>query len=311
MPLFPSSIPLGGTPQAPPPADPTDLVAATAGGVRRYNEVIYAQVMGYRPLCLDLLIPDGSPSLPPIVVVIHGGGWSMGRRGLDQAFPVNFAMLAQRLLDGGFAVASADYRLTGEAIWPAQIQDLRAAVRWLRTAGPVLGFDASRLGVIGESAGGHLSLMLGTNASNPSFDNEDGVRAGSVDVQAAVAWYPPTDLFRLESQRLPESPADHSSADAPESLLIGAAVEDHRELADSASPITYVSAASAPTLLIHGDHDVVVPFEQSVSFESAMQRVGASARLLAVHGADHCFLGADDEPLIDASVEHFRKHLSS
>ena len=155
--------------------------------------VPYAAIPGSRPLELDLYLPAYAAKPAPVVVFLHGGGWRLGsRHSLGLAYADAAPTPFQRLAQGGLAVASADYRLSGEARWPAQLHDAKAAVRWLRARASELGIDQARVAAWGESAGGHLAALLGLTGTES--DGEVGVLGPSSAVGAVVAWYAPSDL---------------------------------------------------------------------------------------------------------------------
>ncbi|MFK0154727.1 alpha/beta hydrolase fold domain-containing protein [Streptomyces sp. NPDC090493] len=258
-------------------------------------------------MTLDLVMPadvNGRPPAEPVPVVLwlHGGAWAFGSpRELPP--PLRAADPLEHVLDAGWAVAAAEYRLSGEASFPAQLDDAKAAVRWLRHFAPRLGLDADRIAVWGESAGGHLASLL---ALTPGT-------TGSDEVQAAVVWYGPSDLTALQGQAHPEATLDHDAADSPESRLIGGPLSEHPGRAAAASPITYARQAPAqlpPMLLMHGTDDRFVPYQQSVGLAEALAQRGAPVELRLVDGADHLFRGADLPGLVDASIGFLSRALS-
>ncbi len=188
----------------PPPAHTAPLPPArtTADGVRVLAGVPYAALPGARPLELDLYLPAHRA---PVVLFLHGGGWRLGSRhsaGPQFAGSAPFEQLAQ----AGIGVASIDYRLSGEAVWPAQLHDAKAAVRWLRSRADELDVDPDRIAAWGESAGGHLAALLGLTGGE--LDGEVGVTGVPSSVRAVVAWYPPTELATVAD------PADPTSREA-------------------------------------------------------------------------------------------------
>jgi len=268
----------------------------------------YAIVDGFRPLELDLVVPEGDGP-HPVVLWIHGGAWRMGTN-RDTVGPVPSSAIRAGLLDEGLAVASVQYRLTAEAPFPAQLHDVVAAVRWLRHYSDELRLDPARVGAWGESAGGHLTAFLGLNIDDVGLLGHAGVGEGRTDVQAAVPWYPPTDLLSLGADALiPGIPMDHDAPDSPESHLVGGAVQDRPDEARAASPITYASASAAPMLLVHGDGDVVVSPRQSERLAAALREAGAKVELVLVPGANHVLTGVDPSPYVKRSVDFLVAHL--
>lgn len=265
-----------------------------------YSGITYATLLGYRPLQLDLWVPE-SPESPPLVVWIHGGAWLIGdRRYLpatlrpDQLFEVALA--------AGLAVASIDYRLSLEAPFPAQLHDAKAAVRYLRAHSAELGVDVSRIGVWGESAGGHLAAMVALTGHRPDLEGDIGVVGPSSAVDVAVDWYGPSDL-----KAIPGKPPALAGLLPPELLdpegILVRGVDDATRA--NASPLSYVSALSPPFLLVHGTEDRVVPYDHSVNLAKALTAVGVPNRLEPVEGADHIFAGYSNvDGLVDLSVQY-------
>ncbi|MEQ8847463.1 family 16 glycoside hydrolase [Botrimarina sp.] len=233
---------------------------------------------------LDLYLPKNRDRTRPLPLVayIHGGGWRHGSK--------DKANLVKRLAESGrYAAASIGYRLTDEAVWPAQIHDCKAAIRWLRANAKRHGYDPQRIGVWGISAGGHLVAMLGVSRGSEFVEGDLGPHTdASSEVACVVNWFGPSDLTAMGPQG-----TELSGPDAPQSLLVGGAVEENAALARTASPIHYASADDAPMLIVHGTRDPLVPFEQSAELLHALQSAGAPIALLAVQGAGHGGLGGE------------------
>ena len=269
-----------------------------------YTDVEFAMPTGYRPLRLDLTVPPvGAPV--PVVLFIHGGAFMFGSRRSHPLLPP----IREALLDRGIAVAAVEYRLSGEARFPALVHDVHAAVRWLRSFGPAIGLRGDAIGAWGESAGGYLAVFLGLNITDPALVGDIGVADVSSDVQAAVGWYPPTRFLTMDAEAPPEAAMPHDAADSPESLLIGGAIQENPEATAFASPISHVGPAAAPMLLIHGLRDRVVPFPQSVALDEALRRVGADVTLELVPDADHVFVGVDVAPIVARSADFLAERL--
>jgi acetyl esterase/lipase len=245
-------------------------------GDRIHDGLTYAEWPGYRPLLMDVHVPPGVDGVP-VVVWIHGGAFLSGdRRYLPPT--VRPGAVFEALTASGIACATIDYRLSGEAMWPAQRDDVLAAIEYLRVHATELGIDTGRLGIWGESAGGHLALIGALTA--PA-------------VTAAVAWYPLTDVLDL----------DDIGPDSPEFGLIGGSPLELPDLAAATSPITYVHAGAPPILFVHGDSDHDLPASQSERMHERLVAAGADSTYHVVPGADHCFAGyADIDGLIDESV---------
>ncbi|MCX4647954.1 alpha/beta hydrolase [Streptomyces sp. NBC_01446] len=271
-----------------PPADEREP------GVRELRGVPYGVVEGGRPLELDLWLPKVNQAGPvPLVLFVHGGSWRRGRRDdmgpcMRSWVPGPFA----RIASAGFAVACADYRLSGEATFPGALDDLRAALRWLTLRSAELDIDTERTVVLGEYAGGHLASLLALTHTDPS-------PAG------AVIWYAPSDLTTARGSFAPEDPA------TPEALLLGAAPAAVPQRARAASPVAQVRAGAPPFLLVHGDEDTLVACSHSESLAAALEQAQVPAWLWKVTGGDHGW-----HRLPDAQVEEiftrsltFARHL--
>jgi acetyl esterase/lipase len=290
--------------------DPGRLHTFTPWRDPSYRDVQYAIAEGYRPLLLDLTLPAERRHPAPVVVCIHGGAWITGSHKSTPDEPVDHQSIWDAFLARGLAVASVQYRHSAEAVFPAQLHDLKAAVRWLRRYGNELGLDPDRIGVWGESAGGHLAALLALNTSLPELEGDIGVTGVDSHVRAAVAWYPPTDLTSIQEQMPIGSTFRHDVPDSPESLLLGSTPASDPARAVQASPITYVGPGSAPILLVHGDRDDVVPYEQSASLHQRILQNGQVSTLLTAPGANHCFSGVDPLPYIEATADELQSRLA-
>jgi acetyl esterase/lipase len=248
---------------------------------------------GQQSLKLDLLRPKAQPQVAmPVVVYIHGGRWQTGDK--SKGIP-----LLARLVERGYLGASINYRLSGEAVFPAQIEDCRCAIRFLRSRAKQYHIDPDRIGVWGESAGGHLAALLGTAGGLKEFDGSGGAAELSSRVQAVCAWFAPSDL--------PSQARWSGMADQAIAKLLGGTVADHPEKAAKASPITHVSADDPPFLLMHGDQDALVPPVQSEKLHAALTKAGVKSTLHIVKGAGHrLFTGAEVETIVD---DFFDQHL--
>lgn len=263
--------------------------------------VPYAVRPGFRPLQLDLYRPTGDGP-HPVVLFLHGGGWRLGSRGMfcptwRHWQPDPFA----RIVDAGFAVASAEYRLSGEAVFPAQRDDVTDALRWVAARADELGVDPGRVVVWGESAGGHLAALLGLTAT----------RARPGAVTGVVDWYGPSNLTTLAVQAGADAVPRSDAADSREALLIGAPAADAPELARAASPVSYVHAAAPPFHIAHGTMDRFVPVGQSEELAEALRRAGVPVELELVDGADHMWQGAIDPEAIFTRALDFAKRIAS
>ncbi len=279
---------------APPPSSTS--TAAGVGGVRFVGGLAYAAPLGFRPLLLDLYLPAAGSDPPPLVVFMHGGGWLRGDRAMvGPGFAAWRPGPLARLAADGFAVASVDYRLSGEARFPAQLEDVSAAVDWLTGQAGQYGFDADRIVLWGESAGAHLAALL-------------GLRSAFARVRGVVDWYGPADLIALDEQVGAAGALTDDPLDSREARLLGAPVAQVPELARAASPLSHVRAGAPPFLIAHGTADRAVPFSQSQALADALAAARADVRLEAVDDADHMWVGvADLTPLYRAVVAFARE----
>ncbi len=249
-----------GGPSGPGPGPGTD---------RTFPDLAYASVSSTQRL--DLYLPPVGDGPFPLVIWVHGGGWETGDKELTAApFPLG-------LLDHGFALASVNYRLSGEATFPAPIHDVKAAVRWLRANAAQYRLDPNRFGAWGSSAGGHLVALLGTSTGAAALEGSELGNAGvSSRVQAVVDWFGPTDLSRLAEDAEAVGCSSlairiHTSPQSPEARMMGAPIDDRPDLAAVANPVTYVSADDPPYLIQHGAIDCIVPLPQSDDLEGALE----------------------------------------
>ena len=253
---------------------------------------------------LDLYLPPDTATATgslPLIVYVHGGAFMFGDR--------NSAFLPVRLLSRGYAIASLDYRLSGDAPFPAQIEDCKAAVRWLRAHAAQYNLDANRFASWGESAGGNLAALLGTAGASKTFDVGANLEYSSA-VQGVVDLYGPTDFLQMDAHRLPGGD-QHNPADSPESRLIGGALQKNKAKVERANPISYVSGATPPFFIAHGKQDHVVPLHQSQLLVVALVQAGVPVNFLPVSGADHGFKNATPAQLqqIDNATDAFLKEL--
>jgi acetyl esterase/lipase len=183
-------------------------------------------------------------------------------------------------------VASIGYRLSGDALFPAQIEDCKAAIRWLRAHAKEYGLNPARFGVWGSSAGGHLVVLLGTSGGVKEFDVGANLDQSS-RVQAVCDYYGPTDLLQMDAHALPSARLKHDPANSPESRLIGGAIQENKEKAARVNPITYVTPDDPPFLIVHGDADPTVPIHQSQLLFEALKKAGVSVHFHTIKGAGH------------------------
>ncbi|MET9610652.1 alpha/beta hydrolase [Streptomyces sp. NPDC006512] len=298
----------------PPPYQPPVPPVTGADGVRFFDGVTYATTPGFRPRLLDVRVPAGEGPFPA-VVWIHGGGWLEG----DRRYPpptVPAALLHGAVLGAGLALVSIDYRHSLEAPFPAQLHDVKAAIRYVRAHAGTLGIDPDRIGVWGESAGGHLAALAGLvgpgSPDGAALEGAHGVGSGATGVSAVVDWYGVSDLPALADHPMPAMLGGADFPDPYEALLGGTEAE-RPALARAASPVTYAEGSNPPPfLLVHGTRDGLVPYSQSESLARALSDAGGEVTLRPVEGADHIFLGSPDiEAIVAESAAFLAGHLGA
>lgn len=256
----------------PPPAVPPGVVA--------HRDLAYVE-KGHPRQVLDLFVAEKAARPLPVIIWIHGGGWAAGDKSgcppLRQGF-------AQR----GYAIASLNYRLSQHAPFPAQLEDCKAAIRWLRANARAYGIDPARFGVWGSSAGGHLVALLGVTGDLTEFD-VGAHREFSSAVQCVMDDYGPTDFLQMDAHRPAGAVLSHNAPTSPESRLIGGPITDPGNQAKvaRANPVTHVSPGDAPFLINHGDEDAVVPHHQSELLFAALKAAGVPVRFNTVKGGGH------------------------
>jgi acetyl esterase/lipase len=228
---------------------------------------------------LDLYLPakQKSDKKLPLLVWIHGGGWRAGSKA-DVPAPTALAL-------NGYAVASLNYRLTDRAKFPAQILDCKTAIRYLRKHADEYGIDADRIGVWGASAGGHLVALLGTTNDSKEFDRVGGNLDVSSRVEAVCDICGPSDLTTIKQQCGP----DYRLKDMVRTFL-GGDPEEVKDIALDASPVAHVAPGNPPFLIMHGDHDELVPYEQGKELYNALKKAQVDARLFTAKGGTHGFM---------------------
>jgi len=276
-------------------AEPSVLAAA---GTRELHDIPYVSG-GTEEQRLDLYLPPARTPVP-LVVWIHGGGWQGGSKSFCPA---------RRMLALGYAAASIEYRLSSTAIYPAQIEDCKAAIRYLRAHAAEYGIDPKRIGVWGASAGGHLVALLGVTGNIRDFDVGENLDQSSA-VQCVVDWFGPADFLRwgTTDMRMPENP-NPPPANSPLTRLIGGPVSTHQEAARRASPLFFVQRDSAPFLILHGDRDPLVPLQQSRELHAALQKAGVESTLKVIPGGGHGGPGFGTPENYKLIEDFFQQHL--
>ena len=251
---------------------------ATPDDVEVRRDVVFGQGGG-RDLTMHLVLPKKPRNAPsPAFVWIHGGGWKGGTKdgGVRQCIP---------LVRQGFVGATIEYRLTGEAPFPAQIEDCKCAIRYLRAHAKKYNLDPNRIAVAGSSAGGHLAALVGTSGGVADLEGSGGWPKQRSDVQAVIDLYGPTDFKAFVSTPGYER---HNDDGSPESALLGGGeVLPQTEGIKRINPITYVDQDDPPFLIIHGSKDPTVPLNQSTALHDALQNAGVSTKLHVIDGARH------------------------
>ena len=248
---------------------------------------------GGRSLEADILLPPLEEKNRPAVLFIHGGGWIEGDRSQLRGYGILLARL-------GFVCMCNSYRLSNESIWPAQVQDVNCAIRYLRANATDLGLDPNRIGVSGNSAGGHLSLMAAATNYDQIFEGDGGSNEVSSEIKAVCAIYPPTIIRQLEML----NPLENAFL-----MLMGK--EAKKEDFDKASPLNYVTEDYPPCMLIHGSADSVVRLKDSTKFYEKLIEFNRPASLHIFSEEEHAFDGEPDygRAIADLQALFFKKYL--
>lgn len=249
-----------------------------------FKDIAYATVSPAQKL--DVYLPATGKKPFPVIVSIHGGAFMFGDKADGQVNPMLEAMKR------GYAVVSINYRLSGEAIFPAQIHDVKAAIRWVRAQADTYGLDSARIAVWGGSAGGHLSALAGVSGDVAALEDLSLGNAGfSSRVHAVVDWFGPIDFLTMDEQfrQSGKGKPDHSLAGSPESKLLGAQITTVPELVAKASPASYITSDDPPFFIQHGTIDHLIPTAQSEAFAAALVTVLGKEKvtLSLLEGADH------------------------
>jgi len=268
-------------------------------GIERIADIVYAE-RASRALRMDLYRPSARTDKLPIVVWIHGGAWRTGDKGEEVGH------LAP-LVRAGVACARIEYRYSSEACFPAQLQDVAAAVAYVRAHADTFGVDPQRVGLWGDSAGGHLVLLYGLAPSHPALARDDGSSEEPRCVQAVCDWYGPTDLLHFGSDL---GVADTADTVSPIREFVGGQLRDQAEVARSASPVTWATGDAPPLLIVHGTADTVVPIAQSERLFDMLRTCGADVTFERVPEAGHGWPGFwDCEAQILASCRFLCRRL--
>jgi acetyl esterase/lipase len=288
----------------PPPAN-TDHVK------RKFLDIPYASLS--RAQKLDIYLPDEGEGPFPVIVWIHGGAFTGCDKADIQVLP------SIEGLKRGYAVVAINYRLSGEARFPALVHDAKAAIRWIRANAQIYHFDPSRIAAWGSSAGAYLALMLGTSAGVEKLED---LNIGNPDqpstVQAVVDWFGPSDFLKMDEQLeesglYPLPGMEHNGANSPESLLLGHKITEIPEQVRAANPITYIQPKAPPFLIQHGTKDAVVPVQQSVGLAAKLKVVLGNdiVTLELFEEAEHGDPRFETPENVDKVLDFLDKHLKS
>jgi acetyl esterase/lipase len=250
---------------------------------------------------VDLYLPGKADAPLPVIVWIHGGAWSGGSK--DQPGQV-LAFVGK-----GYAVASVGYRLSQHAMFPAQIEDCKAAVRWLRANAKAYRLDPEHIGVWGASAGGHLVALLGTTGAVKELEGRGGNAEESSRVQAVVDFFGPTDFLQMDAHAVKGATMKHAPANSPESRLIGGAIGQNVEKVQRANPVQYVTKDAPPFFIAHGEQDPLVPWHQSELLYDALRKAEVKVTFQRIPGAGHGGKEFSTDKMQATVQEFFDKHL--
>jgi acetyl esterase/lipase len=270
--------------------------------VEEVRDRVYSHAGG-KPRLADLYLPSLAAGNAPVIVWVHGGGWRFGDRRLSPD-------LSRFIAERGFAIVSFDYRLSDEASFPAPIEDLKTVVRWIRSVGETYNLDSDHIGLWGSSAGAHLAACAALSDRSRFVGEEHAGFSGSV--QAVLGGYGPTDFSRIDADRIPvkaqrvdvESvsvpnllPASHP--DSFESRFLGTSVGSSPTEVSLANPITYVHSGAPPFLILHGLHDPLMPWQQSLFLFEALRDARTDATLLVIERLGHGFFNNSKLDFVD------------
>jgi acetyl esterase/lipase len=266
-------------------------------GITLYPNLTYSTIHSH-PLLLDIYMPASEERRLPTIVWVHGGGWWRGNKGHN--------CHGLKLIGRGYIIVSISYRFSTEAPFPAQLEDCKAAIRWLKANAQTYRIDPDRIGVWGSSAGGHLVAMLGVTEDDERFEVGEHLDYSS-RVRAVCDFCGPTDLLQMAVPGT--STVDWNAPDSQASRLIGGALQENKEQARLASPVHYVGGNKTPPfLIVHSDHDQLVPWEQSRQLYKALDSCGAEVtfRTVEARGKGH---GIDFDATLPLVEDFFDKHL--
>lgn len=267
-----------GVKPLPPPKPPE--------GVKALRDLEYVP-NGHERQKLDLYLPEKADGPLPVIVWIHGGAWRAGSKNYCPAVPYSAK---------GFAVAGINYRYSQQAVFPAQIQDCKAAIRWLRANAKKYNLDPDHIGVWGASSGGHLVSLVGTSAQVKELEGTGGNLDQSSRVQCVVDWFGHSDLRA--------GPGPRDDPKHPVAQLLGGTTNKEKDKATLASPVAHITKDCPPFLIMHGDKDMSVPMVQSEILNEALMKAGVPVTFVKIAGAGH---GGKEfqSPQVQQQIEEF------
>ena len=276
------------------------------------DDIVYSQPLAYfgrkpRPLKMMLLRPIewwGATELPPLPTILWvvGGAWQQTFASWRMA---EFCYLAY----AGFQVAAIDYRTINEATFPAQVEDVKAAVRFLRANATRYGVDPEKIGIMGDSAGGYLAAMIGATGESSVFETDEWAGVSSA-VNAVVDWYGPIDLWRMRQSELEQNPNASEEDALLFRLFAGCPItEENKAFLETMNPERYLGDKTPPHLILHGTADEMVDVRESERYYDALIKAGAQADLVLLEGAGHCDQAFSQTEVQKIILEFFQKHL--
>ena len=267
------------------------------GDIAIRREVAYAVKVGFRNLNLSFFSSADDDSIRPLIIWLHGGAFMFGNRMSPPPF-LTVDNLYYKMVRAGYNVASIDYRFSGEAHWPAQLEDAIDAVTWLQNRAADLSIDPRKIAIWGESAGAHIAVCTGIRFNNQVRTGRNGQQLEKI--AAVVDWFGPIDFLKMDSQG-PATAAHgqpHDAPDSPESLLIGAPIQSVPELVADANPLNFIDENSPAFHIRHGQDDRLVALGQSELLAEALSKQGIACDFEKIPGADHGFDGMKDSHLL-------------
>jgi acetyl esterase/lipase len=266
-----------------------ELSVSPSGRVEIREDVVFG-TGGGRDLKCDVYIPPGASTLAPAILLVHGGAWVVG----DKSQLRGYGFLLGR---EGIVCVAGEYRLAGESSWPAQIHDVKAAIRWMRANAEALGIDPNRIAICGASSGAHLALIAAGTPNLAELEGDGGHAGVSSAIAAAISFYAPTTL----------EPGSEMLADSVAKLL---GEEPDVSVFKQASPTTYIAADFPPTMLMHSNQDELIPAEQSIDFATALHAVNVPAELHVFDKVPHMFdgdkrLGRQAAVMVQSFIERY------